>query len=210
MVMALNVDYVHDKIVMGKKIVFSTGDFPQIQFRMDICCNRRHVLVALLKELRARSKTRRLKVVEVGASWGITAFHMLNADSNLEYLGMDPYPYNTDADRFTPIPRWLPRAQATAKRIVESFGSWIFQNTSVNIAKRVPDNSLDLIFVDGLHDDTVQTDIRSWLPKLRPGGYFAGHDFSWDWPSVGKAVLQARRGKHLMWGADHTFWWQVE
>ncbi len=45
-------------------------------------------------------------------------------------------------------------------------------------AKLVPDNSLDYIYVDARHDYCgVREDLRTWWPKLRMGGIFAGHDY---------------------------------
>jgi len=45
-------------------------------------------------------------------------------------------------------------------------------------AKLVPDNSLDYIYVDARHDYCgVREDPRTWWPKLRMGGIFAGHDY---------------------------------
>ena len=40
------------------------------------------------------------------------------------------------------------------------------------------DASLDFVFIDAGHDyDNITKDIRAWLPKVRPGGLLAGHDF---------------------------------
>lgn len=45
-------------------------------------------------------------------------------------------------------------------------------------AKKVPDNSVDFIYVDARHDYCgVMEDIEAWWPKLRPGGVMAGDDY---------------------------------
>lgn len=50
--------------------------------------------------------------------------------------------------------------------------------TSLEAADRFPDGSLDFVFIDAAHDfDSVLADIRAWLPKVRPDGVLAGHDY---------------------------------
>lgn len=50
--------------------------------------------------------------------------------------------------------------------------------------------SLDWVHLDARHDyDSVRNDIRSWLPKVKPGGWISGDDFDDEkWPEVIKAV----------------------
>lgn len=49
---------------------------------------------------------------------------------------------------------------------------------SAGAAARHPDGSLDLVYIDGSHAyQAVRRDIQLWWPKLKVGGYLAGHDF---------------------------------
>lgn len=52
------------------------------------------------------------------------------------------------------------------------------------------DGTIDLIYVDGLHQyEGVKNDIELYLPKVKEGGYIAGHDYkSRHFPGVEKAV----------------------
>lgn len=49
---------------------------------------------------------------------------------------------------------------------------------SVQAAARFTDESCWLVFIDAEHlHDEVERDVRAWMPKVRPGGWLAGHDY---------------------------------
>ncbi len=53
-----------------------------------------------------------------------------------------------------------------------------------------PDEYFDFVYVDGYAhtgEEQGQT-FRDWFPKLKPGGIFAGDDYSPDWPLVVEEV----------------------
>ena len=51
------------------------------------------------------------------------------------------------------------------------------------------DNCFDFIYLDAGHDyASIKQDIDCWYPKLKPGGVFAGHDYSSQFPGVPLAV----------------------
>ncbi len=53
------------------------------------------------------------------------------------------------------------------------------------------DASLDFVFIDADHAyESVLKDIKAWLPKVKPGGLIAGHDYSQDFPGVMLAVAE--------------------
>jgi hypothetical protein len=57
--------------------------------------------------------------------------------------------------------------------------SEIWRATSVEAAQRIPDRSLDFVYIDARHDyDSVLEDLEAWFPKVRPGGLMAGHDYA--------------------------------
>lgn len=52
------------------------------------------------------------------------------------------------------------------------------RNLSVEAAEMFSDGSVDLVYLDAGHDeDSVLADLKAWKPKVRPGGFLAGHDF---------------------------------
>lgn len=78
---------------------------------------------------------------------------------------------------------------------------------SLTAAECFPDRSLDLVYIDANHGcDAVRADIRAWYPKVRYGGYLAGHDFDpVKYPGVARAVdelcgtVAVRRYRDTSW-----------
>lgn len=57
----------------------------------------------------------------------------------------------------------------------------IVEMESVQAAEQFLDGEIDGIFIDGAHDcDSVKADIAAWSPKVKQGGFFAGHDIDVD------------------------------
>jgi uncharacterized Rossmann fold enzyme len=49
---------------------------------------------------------------------------------------------------------------------------------SVPAAAHIPDASLDFVFIDADHTyEAVRADVLAWLPKVKPTGFIAGHDY---------------------------------
>ncbi len=55
----------------------------------------------------------------------------------------------------------------------------VLRRPSPGAADAVPDESMDLVYIDADHEhDSVAADIAAWWPKVRPGGWIAGHDYT--------------------------------
>ena len=92
---------------------------------------------------------------------------------------------------------WDPYWEITDKQIIE-FAEFSFdkmsknyenvyklKKSSVEASKDFEDGSLDLVYIDAAHDyDSVKQDILTWLPKIKKGGFIAGHDYRYD-PNIG-------------------------
>lgn len=65
---------------------------------------------------------------------------------------------------------------------------WL-QEMSHTAAKKIKDESLDFVYIDGNHTyEFVRVDILVWRPKVKIGGILGGHDFNAD--GVQKAVRE--------------------
>jgi hypothetical protein len=63
-------------------------------------------------------------------------------------------------------------------------------NESVKESKHYENATLDGAFIDAAHDyENAKADITAWLPKVKPDGFFGGHDI--DSAGVRKAVDEA-------------------
>jgi predicted O-methyltransferase YrrM len=59
------------------------------------------------------------------------------------------------------------------------------KDSSSNASNMFQDKSLDFVYIDAAHDyENVKKDILAWLPKVKNGGYIAGHDYRYD-PNIG-------------------------
>lgn len=82
------------------------------------------------------------------------------------------------------------------------------------------DAYFDFIYVDGYAhtgQESGQT-LKDWFPKLKPGGIFAGDDYSRDWPKVIQTVNKFVKDNNLdlniiecaepgsVW-SEHPTWW---
>jgi hypothetical protein len=53
------------------------------------------------------------------------------------------------------------------------------KDSSLNASGKFEDRSIDVVYIDGDHRyEAVVQDIKKWLPKVKPGGYLAGHDYT--------------------------------
>lgn len=65
----------------------------------------------------------------------------------------------------------------------------VFQGTSVSQKDKFEDGSVDMVFVDAMHDEkSVSTDIESYWNKIKPGGKMLFHDYAWYGHGVMSAV----------------------
>lgn len=124
-------------------------------------------------------------MAEVGVLWGDFAYWL--APLVERYIMVDPWGRYPDewreADSLSHYDqKWWDFTYETAMKRVSPFMDkcLVFRMSSVDAAKRIKDESLDCVFIDALHHyEPMLEDIAAWLPKVKPDGLLAGHDW-WD------------------------------
>jgi hypothetical protein len=121
--------------------------------------------------------------VEIGVQLGEYSATILKYWRGMHLISVDPWlsdaPENYIDIANVPQSQHEERYQATCQKL-EPFGarSSIWRMTSLEAAPRIPDYSLDFVYIDARHDyASVMEDLIAWVPKVRPGGIVAGHDY---------------------------------
>jgi hypothetical protein len=131
-------------------------------------------------------ETEARQVAEIGVYRGRFAARMLDECPGIEtYFMVDPWrsledwnkPANTSDDAFERIfAEAMERTRAHEGRRV------VLRGTTTEVIDRVPDSSLDLAYIDGDHTlRGITIDLIRVFPKVRPGGWIGGDDFT---PSI--------------------------
>ena len=125
-------------------------------------------------------------MIEVGVMDGRTTFFLLDQLPNLTIQAID-----TNIKLFY------------NQTIKEKYGPRLIplQGLSEHIADQIPNNSVDLVFIDANHNyEFVKKDILKYKSKLKPGGILCGHDI--DYPGVNRAVNELLKfdvGPNFVW-----------
>ena len=161
-----------------------------------------------------------LRVAEIGVFRGRMAKRLLGmlGERVSEYYMVDPWGYQKGyvdgvANFMKDKDQWE-RMYRKALKMTRRFKDQrrVLRMPSVEASKRVADAHLDLVYIDANHMyEFVKQDIMAWLPKVRGGGYIAGHDY--DNPvepkwGVRRAVdeLLGSYGDGVQVGKDYTWW----
>ncbi len=153
-----------------------------------------HVLVDLVNEQCPASD---VVVAEIGTASGYTAAHILKYCPQVKHL------YAIDLKRPDPELDFLAGLPGAELRLGHSH----------EVAKDFPDGLLDLIFIDADHSEAaVRRDLAAWVPKVKPGGVIAGHDYgSHNHPGVEIAVSEFFRDHpHPVRLEANKVWWTIK
>jgi hypothetical protein len=120
-----------------------------------------------------------------------------------KYYAVDPWQWEGDWSKVKPI-----TAEATYNLFLENVKGFsnieVLRMTALEASKLFPDNSLDVVYIDGIHDyENVSNDIKYWLPKVTR--YLCGHDYNKkSFPGCVQAIHEAF-GKPDLTFVDHSW-----
>lgn len=118
--------------------------------------------------------------VEIGCANGDTSELLLRSLPDLQWTGVDPYVNYVDwnSNRLNDLEA---QYQTLDRKIMKVYPdrTRFLRMTSDEAVPLIPDESLDFVFIDGLHTyDQVKKDCEQFYGKVKKGGLFAGHDYT--------------------------------
>lgn len=151
--------------------------------------------------------------VEVGAWRGKSAAFMgieiANSGKQIKFDIIDTF--DGSEEHLDPTSAWYVKELVEdkdylyneCKKNLEPVSEWvnIIRGRSVETADLYKNKTLDFVFIDGSHKkQDVYEDIEAWFPKMKEGGYIAGHDIShWE---VREAVEEYSKHNGLSFYSD--------
>lgn len=149
--------------------------------------------------------------LEIGVASGWTMNHFLNQIPNLILIGVDPYVAYDDGGIQITQEKLDAQFAAAQENISEFDRATIVKEYSDKVASFVEDELLNYIFIDGDHSyDGVLKDLENFYSKVKPGGIFAGHDYSLK--SVRDALDEFRKNKNFdsIKHTTHDVWYWIK
>lgn len=116
--------------------------------------------------------------LEIGCAEGDTTEFLLKSLPELKLCGVDPYVDYIDwnGNSLNKLNEKFVNTMNRMKSYDERFR--LIRKFSDDAIGDFEDESLDFIFIDGLHTyDQVKKDMENFYPKLKKGGLFSGHDY---------------------------------
>lgn len=105
------------------------------------------------------------------------------------------------------------RRQAEARALKFPERAHIVCGWSTEVARSIPDNSLDLVFLDADHSyEGLKADLAAWVSKVKPGGWIGGHDYgntdpAYDFSGVKRAADEWASAWGVVIETDLNFTW---
>lgn len=117
------------------------------------------------------------KGAEIGVEQGVFAEEICKTNPQLTLFCVDPWQAYEGYFEHTEQEKLDNFHDETVKRLAP-YSAKIIREHSEVAYKQFEDSSLDFVYIDGNHEYFyVAQDLHFWIPKVKPGGIVAGHDF---------------------------------
>jgi hypothetical protein len=121
--------------------------------------------------------------LEIGVRYGENAKRIANHLKPSMFYLVDPWLARGKyaADGMLPQNVYNIAYEKVKKELGSKWFVKIIKDFSMNVLNQFDDGSLDMIYIDGDHSyPEAKDDFCMYLPKLKSGGFFGGHDFTND------------------------------
>jgi len=79
---------------------------------------------------------------------------------------------------FALTPLYMEKVERECRANLKGTNCEVIKGYSTEVAKTIPDESLDWVFIDADHRyEAIKADLEAWFPKVRKGGIMSGHDY---------------------------------
>jgi predicted O-methyltransferase YrrM len=147
------------------------------------------------------------RIIELGVAAGEFAAQLLTANPAVRYTGVDRW---NDHHNIEEMETARARLHPWADRVET------VRHSFADYSPFEKDESADLIYIDGYAhtgQEGGQT-LRDWWPKVKPGGIFAGHDYSGHYPQTIAAVdafmIEMGLELRIIDEKPHPSWWTIK
>lgn len=140
------------------------------------------------------------KFVEIGTWKGAsTAFLGVEIFNSRKHITIDAIDSFEGSLEHGDIQNFYEETKQNLKPLIDRGVIKLIQGYSHDVVSQYDDNSIDFLFLDASHEyEDVKRDIELWLPKVKSGGIFAGHDYDPHWLGVVKAVNEVLGKENIL------------
>ena len=140
-------------------------------------------------------------LIEIGTFYGDSAIVFSEYFRNVVTID----PFDSSVGGIAAIIDMQELYRRTNQRLADYDNITLLRGLSIDIAKRYVNNSVNIVYIDGLHTyEGVKSDTDAWLPKLKKNGWLCGHDYRpTKFPGVVQAIDEVRKPDKVF--RDYSF-----
>lgn len=142
-------------------------------------------LNSMINYINSLAATKTMILIEIGAWVGISTIEFAKHFGNV--IAIDPWKNNVGdiTNNYD-----MEQAYEEYKNRISGFGNIkTIREFSYNIANKIDNSTIDIVYIDGLHtEEAVKKDMELFMSKIKKGGFISGHDYCSKFPGVIKAV----------------------